>query len=107
MAHEYKQININKYKYKYNHRTTEPQFGSKTTFEDHIRALRNKRIGAPPPWGKAGKAGHVQPKEEKVVWRPHSKSQDLKGIQGSGEELFTRNCSDRTRGWLQTERGEI
>jgi len=60
-----------------------------------------QRDGTPLLWGKAERVGAVQPAEEKVFpdCSLRAAFQYMKGAyKKAGEELFTRACSDRTRG---------
>ena len=57
------------------------------------------RAGTPLLGGKAGRAGAVQPGEEKALGRPQSTLSVPEGAyKEGGERLFTRAHSDRTRG---------
>jgi len=50
-------------------------------------------------WGKAERFGAVQPGEEKALVRPYCGLPVPEGAcRKAGEGLFTRACSDRTRG---------
>ena len=56
------------------------------------------RAGTPLLWGKAGRAGAVQPGEEKAAGRSSSLPVPEGAYKKAGEGLFTRTCSDGTRG---------
>jgi len=57
------------------------------------------RAGAPLLRGQAETAGAVQPGEEKAAGRPYCSLSVHEGAsKRAGEGLFTRACSDRTRG---------
>jgi len=56
------------------------------------------RAAAPLLWGKAERAGAVQPGEEKAAGRPHSSLSVPEGAyRKDGQNVFSRACCDRTR----------
>ena len=57
------------------------------------------RAGAPLLRGRAGRAGVVQPGEEKAAGRPYCGLPGLKGgCKKDGDSLFSKACCNRTRG---------